>query len=127
MFKTPRDVLNVIGKVLIIFAGHQPMKSPCVDCPFKKAAEGRDYLKPGRLDDIKVGVLLGQAFYCHKSVYRPRPDETELKCGDEEEVPTWHPDYKVCAGAVQWAQEFVAEAGGEAIIHGHEQRRKVKD
>lgn len=76
-----------------LFPDRNPMLTRCVDCPFTAAENGRDYLAKGRLDDIKFSISLGQPFYCHKTVQKTRSDE---------ENPVWHPDWRMCKGAIDF-------------------------
>ncbi|NSX94383.1 hypothetical protein [Agrobacterium tumefaciens] len=92
-----------------IFYGHQPLRKRCAECPFAAAEDGRDYLKPGRLDDIKFAVSLGQFFPCHKTVYRDNiPDTSE-----EGDKPSWHRQYRTCAGALEYAEGLATDLGIE--------------
>lgn len=97
-----------------IFYGHQPMPAPCANCPFKAADAGKDYLAPGRLDGIKFAVATGQLFACHKTVHHSAvPDENE-----EGEKPVWHPNYRACAGGIQYAEQLAHELGLEPLRIG---------
>ncbi|MCA1869194.1 hypothetical protein HW571_26610 [Agrobacterium genomosp. 3] len=92
-----------------IFYGHQPLRKRCAECPFTASESGHDYLKPGRLDDIKFAVSLGQFFPCHKTVYRDEVPE-ENDSGDK---PSWHPSYRTCAGALEYAEQLASDLGVE--------------
>lgn len=64
------------------------MPKPCSDCPFSDSEGGKHMaksLRPGRIRDIKKGLLEGDYFLCHKTT-----DET----GDGSKL--------LCAGATDW-------------------------
>ena len=91
-----------------VFYGHNPMKKPCVNCPFVMADKGRDFLHEGRLDDIKLSVSLGQAFPCHKTVHTKKVPQEEDEDGYEQ-PPAFHPNYRQCAGAIAYAENLKKE------------------
>ena len=110
MLDKPEDVLRVVG-VIEPFDGHQPMPAPCKDCPFVKHAEGKGYLTEERFNDIKMSSLLGQPFYCHKSVYRPGVEMVEDPESGFTEPPPFSREYRQCRGALDWARAFQKEHG----------------
>jgi len=66
----------------------------CPNCPFKD--NGRAVgLVDGRVDDIKVMLLKGENFVCHKTAYNL----------DNEMKPTAHQDRKMCYGAYLYLLE----------------------
>lgn len=65
------------------------MESPCANCPFNKTGPGaklRRSLRPGRMAEIKAGLLREQGFNCHKTTH---------ETGNGSEL--------LCAGAIAWA------------------------
>lgn len=55
------------------------LKSPCVNCPFRKGMGSRFQLSPGRLAEIQSAT----AFQCHKTVhYDAEPDNQAARAGD---------------------------------------------
>jgi hypothetical protein len=109
MLDTPEDVLKLFANLPTLFVSHSVMPAECKDCPFKAAREGRDYLAPGRLDGIKVSTLLGQVFHCHKTIYSGKTEPNVDPETGEESLPSWSPHYQQCAGAVEWAKEFLKQ------------------
>lgn len=66
----------------------------CRDCPFHTSGPGKhlaDSLAKGRLESIKVGLLDGDVFHCHKTTH---------ETGDGTE--------KICRGALQFQIEHGA-------------------
>lgn len=74
------------------------MPAMCDNCPFQ--TNGRAIiLSTDRFDGIKLAVLLGQAFHCHKTIhFNTTPTE----------------DWKECAGALAFRQESGAEGAMRA-------------
>jgi hypothetical protein len=101
-----------------IYYGRNPMKKKCNDCPFLKAGQGQDYLAPGRLDGIKFAVTMGQSFYCHKTIYSGKvPLRTDPETG-EEIRPHWHPTYRMCRGATEYAEQLAKDLNIEPLRIG---------
>lgn len=67
------------------------MERMCSNCPFAKSGPGRALarrLPPGRMADIKRGLLRGEHFTCHKTTH---------ETGDGSD--------RMCAGAIEWQNE----------------------
>lgn len=80
------------------------LKKPCATCPFVV-----DFIRPGRLDDIKFALSLGQPFWCHKTVYHPAVEWiTDPETG-EQERPPYDRRYRMCEGAARWLDARIAE------------------
>lgn len=81
------------------------MLKPCKDCPFTAESEGHPYLHAERMEGIKFGLSMGQPFYCHKTVHH---QDTEFIVGEdgEEHTPSWSPNYKLCRGAIDYAESI---------------------
>jgi hypothetical protein len=72
------------------------MPEPCRDCPFNSSGPGlklRRSLAPGRMAEIKRGLLSGGTFQCHK---------TTRETGDGSEL--------LCAGALDFQEEHGASS-----------------
>lgn len=79
------------------------MKKECADCPFKVAREtGESYLAPGRMEGIIAGILMGQAFWCHKGVFA-KPETFEPNEEGDLEPSTFESHYRICRGALEAA------------------------
>lgn len=87
--------------------GHEVAR-PCNDCPFKMEREGTPFLPEERMDGIKFAVTMGQPFWCHKTIYQRRTAMIEDEDGFER-APNYQRHYKVCAGAIEWAEAFKIE------------------
>lgn len=88
------------------------MPAPCVDCPFVLEAAGRPFLPPERMEGIKFAVTMGQPFWCHKTVHSAATRFEEDPDGFEK-PPSWQAHYRVCAGAIRWAEAFKIEREGK--------------
>lgn len=70
------------------------MEVMCANCPFAKSGEGRKLarsLAPGRMAEIKRGLLRGETFHCHKTTLDT--DEGDAYAGSTS---------LLCAGALAW-------------------------
>lgn len=115
---TPEGALELMGGSVVLYEGATPMTQPCKNCPFPAEDRGEGYLTPERLEEIQISTLLGQPFWCHKSVYHKAvPTEIDPETGDEEK-PGYDRRYKQCAGATAWARAFVKGHGGKVRLHG---------
>lgn len=84
--------------ILVLWLETEEVKKPCKDCPFVAEQQGRPYLHPQRMEDIKFATALRMPFYCHKTVYAK---------GDPDSVYERH--WQQCAGATEWAKDHAAE------------------
>jgi len=82
----------------VVVDARRAMPKACDNCPFVCAARGEDYLRPGRLDGIKLAVFMGKPFHCHKTT-RGAP------------VRRWHRKLRQCRGALDWLESLAAEHG----------------
>lgn len=90
----------------------QPVAQPCDDCPFKPEAEGQGYLRPGRLEEIRMAEAFGQPFWCHKTVYNDQRTEwVERDDGGEGPLAFQH-RYHMCRGALEDHTKAMAELEG---------------
>lgn len=67
------------------------MKEPCLNCPFNSTGPGahlRKSLRPGRMAEIRRGLLRGEHFTCHK---------TTPETGDGSNL--------MCAGAIAFQEK----------------------
>lgn len=92
----------------------EAMKEPCPECPFVEGTPLNRTLPPERLDDFKFKVTIGQPFWCHKTcLTNPKTKwDTDPETG-EERHRDFDRHYKMCAGAVLWAEKFKAELEGK--------------
>lgn len=76
---------------------HYRMKTPCVNCPFRK--RGAIELAPGRLEGIIEGLMEDDhsTFQCHKTVHSKRGGEF-----DENGDYTPSGNESMCAGAASF-------------------------
>ncbi len=71
------------------------LTKPCIDCPFR--TDIRPYLRPGRVDEIRAGLVRSE-FRCHKTVNydaMPVDDEGEPDAASRDTTGEAH-----CAGAL---------------------------
>lgn len=92
-----------------VFRGHNPMPKECANCPFKMEREGKPYLRPQRMADIKFAVALGQPFYCHKTVYQKSVEQDVDPETGEERPPIFDKRFRVCRGAINYAEQHADE------------------
>jgi hypothetical protein len=81
----------------VILDERNAMPVCCVgpECPFTAAAKGEDYLRPGRLEGIKLATVFGRQFACHKT--------TGVAGGRKK--------HRQCRGALNWLEAWAAEHG----------------
>ncbi len=68
------------------------MKAKCDNCPFSKDGKGahlRKSLRPGRMVEIRRGLLMGDVFNCHKTT-EETGDGSELMCAGALEFQEQH-------------------------------------
>jgi hypothetical protein len=118
MLETPADVLALLGARVFLFAGHKPMKKMCDNCPFRPKDQGGIDLAPGRLDEIKMSILLGQSFHCHKTVYRPYDEDYDAVTLNRKDDYSFHPAWQVCRGGLDWATAYLEASGRKVSING---------
>lgn len=99
------------------------MEKPCKDCPWVMEERGQGYLSEERMEGLRFGAAAGQAFHCHKSVYQKGVEMEERE--DGEEPPSWHPKYRQCAGANQYALRLAKELGIEPQVIGKPFQKKA--
>lgn len=81
------------------------LPQPCKRCPFRDEP-ACDYLRPGRLDDIKFSLSMGQPFWCHVTAYASSI-ERDPETG---EPPEFDPRFRMCEGAARWLDEQIAKS-----------------
>lgn len=97
------QILNVaLDLELAPFPG-PAMVRPCKDCPFVCEKNGKGYLAPKRLLNIKSLVAFGYPFWCHKSVYVRKTEYDK-----DGEPANYGPHYKMCRGALDWFASALA-------------------
>jgi hypothetical protein len=112
MVKRPGGKMIKPGDFGVSIYRFNAVKKPCKDCPFKREKEGTGYLTKSRMDGIKFAVTMGQPFHCHKTVYQKgieHPDDG---------TKSYHPKYRPCRGAVDYAIELAEELGIKPTLIG---------
>lgn len=71
------------------------LKKPCSDCPY---VEGGLVLAPGRLEELKEGLMQDRPFFCHKTIDYRREEDNHC----EEDGRQWAGTESYCFGAIAW-------------------------
>jgi hypothetical protein len=89
-----------------LYPDPHPLKKPCKDCPFKLEAEGKNFLRAGRMEGIKFAVSMGQPFWCHETIYNPKTNWiTDQETGTER-LPAFQQHWRMCKGAADFVRRM---------------------